>query len=105
MSRIFLACIFYIFSIYFFYTHIFIERKLKMRNWREVATRWEKFKKTPVGKAFLIYQAAFQNAIIADTELSFKGTDAHTNQTKEFHRISEKALETFVKEVEILIDS
>jgi hypothetical protein len=75
-----------------------------MRNWREVATRWEKFRITPVGKAFLDYQTAFQNAIIADTELSFRSTDAHTIHTRELHRISERALESFVKEVEMLLD-
>lgn len=75
-----------------------------MRNWREVAERWQKFINKPVGKSFLFYQSEHDKATIADNELSFQSNDPNDLRVRELNRNSEKALELFVKEVEILLD-
>ncbi len=74
------------------------------RNWREVAERWQKFIKTPVGNTFLTYQTEHDKAIVADTELSFLGGDPTNEHIRNLHRKSERALESLVKEVEILLE-
>ena len=75
-----------------------------MRNWREIAERWQKFVDTPVGKAFLVYQTEHDKAIMADVELSYQSNNPNDLTVRELHRKSEKALELLVKEVEVLLD-
>ena len=75
-----------------------------MRNWREVAERWQKFVNTPVGKAFLDYQSEHDKAIMSDVELSFRSSNPNDSTVRELHRKSEKALELLVKEVELLLN-
>jgi hypothetical protein len=76
-----------------------------LRNWREVATRWQNFITTPVGKAFLIYQAEHDKAIQADAELSFMGGDPKNEHIRTLHRTSEKSLDLFIQEIEIILNN
>lgn len=75
------------------------------RNWREVAERWNMFVGTSVGKAFLNYQTEHDKAVTADIELSFQSNNPNDSKVRELHRNSEKALELFVKEVEVLLEN
>lgn len=74
------------------------------RNWREVAERWHNFIETTAGNAFLTYQREHDKAIIADTEMSLQGGNPNDENIRNLHRNAEKALELFVKEIEVLIN-